>query len=406
FQPGITHYLEVLDQRVALLRLQVAADHALAAAAVTEFVAAVVVAGDAGVEQEAACEPVGDEAGALRIVLEAADPELAVALGHRRQQLEQVGHRAVVQDGRGGPDAVQRPGLVAALLLHADGQAVAVHAPALARLDAGVAVGAVFHVGGDIGQALGAGDAGEVHLVQAGAEQPDVQLGQFLLLPAQLADVEAVIGDVVRGGRVGADDAGRHDAHAPLGVAGRGQALVARHRVGSVAVGAVLGEQGAALAGQLDVDLAEDLLGPGRRLQLPERFLQGVQVAQAHAGGVALALRQLAAVLVEQVQAGADAQGLADIARHGLHGRAVPLYPVEFPDVPHLRVADRGVGHPVVALVDGVAEHAVGDAAEGVGTAEAFLGRVEAAMPVVVGGAEQAVEYCLEVLAQLLLVPF
>ena len=47
-----------------------------------------------------------------------------------------------------------------------------------------------------------------------------------------------MVGDIVGSGRVGADDAGRHDAQVPFRVAGRGQALVARHRVGGVAVGA------------------------------------------------------------------------------------------------------------------------------------------------------------------------
>ncbi len=66
-----------------------------------------------------------------------------------------------------------------------------------------------------------------------------------------------------------------------------------------------------------------------------------------------------------------------------------------------MRVADRRIGHPVVAFVDGVTEHAVGNAAESIGTAKAFLGGVEAAVPVVHRGAEQAVEHLLEVRTQL-----
>ncbi len=66
-----------------------------------------------------------------------------------------------------------------------------------------------------------------------------------------------------------------------------------------------------------------------------------------------------------------------------------------------MRVAHRPVGHAVVRRFDGIAEHAVGDATERIGTAEAFFGGVEPAVPVVVGGAEQTVEHLLEVVAQL-----
>ena len=45
--------------------------------------------------------------------------------------------------------------------------------------------------------------------------------------------------------------------------------------------------------------------------------------------------------------------------------------------------------------------HPVSDAAERIGTAEAFFGGVEPAVPVVVSGAEQTVEHLLEVVAQL-----
>ncbi len=81
---------------------------------------------------------------------------------------------------------------------------------------------------------------------------------------------------------------------------------------------------------------------------------------QSYAGGVALLAPQRLTVLVEDLQARADAEGLADVARHRLHGRAVPLHPVEFPDVPDLRIAHRGVGDAIVARVDGIAEDAVG----------------------------------------------
>ncbi len=66
-----------------------------------------------------------------------------------------------------------------------------------------------------------------------------------------------------------------------------------------------------------------------------------------------------------------------------------------------MRVAHRRVGHAVVHRIDGIAEHAVGDAAKRIGTAEAFFGGVEPAVPAVVSGAEQAVEHLLEIVAQL-----
>ena len=56
-----------------------------------------------------------------------------------------------------------------------------------------------------------------------------------------------------------------------------------------------------------------------------------------------------------------------------------------------MRVAHRGVGDAIVGRINGIAERAVGDAAERIGTAEAFFGGVEPAVPVVVGRAEQAV---------------
>ncbi|MCY1274714.1 hypothetical protein D9M70_233430 [compost metagenome] len=210
-----------------------------------------------------------------------------------------------------------------------------------------------------------------------------------------------MVGDIVRGLRVGADDLDRHDAHAPLRIALRGVALVLGFRRGSMAIGAVLLEQRAASAGLLEIEATQQVFRPGRWFQLLEGFFQGVQVVRAHAGRVALGFRHGLAVLVEQLQRGADAEGFADVAGHRLHGRTVPLHPVEFPDVPQVRIAHRGIGHPVVAGVDGIAEHAVGDAAERIGAAEAFLGGVEVAMPVVVGGGHQAVEYGLEVTAQL-----
>ncbi len=67
-----------------------------------------------------------------------------------------------MQEGRRRPDAVQRACLVAAQFLHADRQAEAIEFRALGLVDAGVTVGALLDVGGDIGQPLGAGQAGEI----------------------------------------------------------------------------------------------------------------------------------------------------------------------------------------------------------------------------------------------------
>src|SRR5690606_32111242 len=92
FETRVAQHLEVLDQRPALVRRQRPADHAVAAATGAEFVAAVAVAGDRGIEQEAAGEAFGADAGTARIVFAAADPELRLALGNRRQQFEQVRH--------------------------------------------------------------------------------------------------------------------------------------------------------------------------------------------------------------------------------------------------------------------------------------------------------------------------
>ncbi len=310
-----------------------------------------------------------------------------------------------MQERRGRPDAVQRAGLVGAQFLYADRQVEAVHGLLLFRRDAGVPVGALLDEGGDVGQALGRGQLREVELLRIGADQLDVHPRQFVDAPAELAQVVAVVGDVVGGGRIGADHLGRHHVHAPLGIASGG-GVFRRLHLGCMAEGAVGFEQGAALGGALQVDAAEEVFRPGRRFQLLQGFFQGVQVVQAYAGGVALLALQRLAVLVEDLQARADAEGLADIARHRLHGRAVPLHPVEFPDVPDLRIAHRGVGDAVVARVDGIAEDAVGDAPEGVGAAGAFLGGVEVAAGVVPGGAQQGVEYGLEVGAQLRLVLF
>lgn len=110
------------------------------------------------------------------VVFEVADPELRVSFNYWRQQLIQVGHRAIVQERRRRPDALQRAGLVAALFLNANGQAVAVHAGLFGSTNAGVLVGALFNVSGDIGQALGRWSTpGQVDAAEVASDQADVK---------------------------------------------------------------------------------------------------------------------------------------------------------------------------------------------------------------------------------------
>ncbi|MCY1534166.1 hypothetical protein D9M68_695280 [compost metagenome] len=66
-----------------------------------------------------------------------------------------------------------------------------------------------------------------------------------------------------------------------------------------------------------------------------------------------------------------------------------------------MRVAHGRIGDAVVAGVDGIAEHAIGDAAKGVSAAKTFLGRVEAAMPVVECRTEQTIEHDFKITPQL-----
>ena len=104
---------------------------------------------------------------------------------------------------------------------------------------------------------------------------------------------------------------------------------------------------------------------------------------------------------VEKVQGGADTQGLTDVACHGLLGRCGPLHPVECPHVPQVRVIDRRIGDAVVVRGNRVAKTGIGNAAEGVGTAGAFQGGVEAAMGVIPGHGEESVQRGFEFAAQL-----
>ena len=111
-------------------------------------------------------------------------------------------------------------------------------------------------------------------------------------------------------------------------------------------------------------------------------------------------------MLVEKVQGSANPQSLADIARHGLLGRCVPLYPVECPHVPQVRVIHRCIGHAVVVGGNRIAEAGIGDAPKSIGTARAFQGWIEAAVGIVPGHTQESVQRRFEVLAQLLVLRF
>ncbi|MNN94832.1 hypothetical protein D3C81_2135330 [compost metagenome] len=63
-------------------------------------------------------------------------------------------------------------------------------------------------------------------------------------------------------------------------------------------------------------------------------FFDQVQVTHPDAGGITIVALEWLPVAIEKVQRGAHAQGFADIARHGLLRRAIPLHPVESPHVP------------------------------------------------------------------------
>ncbi|MNT41891.1 hypothetical protein D3C72_1782740 [compost metagenome] len=155
---------------------------------------------------------------------------------------------------------------------------------------------------------------------------------------------------------------------------------------------AVFGEQGAALGCQGFVDRAQQIFRPGRRRESLQGFFDQVQVAHADTGGIAGVAHQRLAVLVEEVQRGADAQRFADVAGHRLFRRAVPLHPFERPHAPQLRIIDRGIGHAVVVGGNRITEAGVGDAPEGVCAPRAFFGRIEPAMGVVPGHLEERIQ--------------
>ena len=131
-------------------------------------------------------------------------------------------------------------------------------------------------------------------------------------------------------------------------------------------------------------------------------FFDQVQVAHPYAGRVAgIAFERLPGS-VEERQGRAYAKSFADVARHGLLGRAIPLHPVEGPDIPQLRVVHRRIGDAIIVWGNSVAKTGVGDAPKGVSAARAFFGGVKAAVGVIPGNLEELVQRLLEVLAQLI----
>lgn len=225
--------------------------------------------------------------------------------------------------------------------------------------------------------------------------QLDIQLGQLRRVPLQGAEVIALVGNVAGGAGVGADVL--HREHFQL--LDRAAVFLGDGR--HMATGAIFREQCAALGGEGLVDGAEQVFRPGRRFEPLQGFFDQVEVAYAHARWVARVTLERLAGAVEEGQGGAYTEGFADIARHRLLGRAVPLHPVEGPDIPQVRVVHWRIGDAIVVRRNRVAEAGIGDAAERVGTARAFFGGVEAAVGVVPGNFQELVQRLLEVLAQL-----
>lgn len=174
-----------------------------------------------------------------------------------------------------------------------------------------------------------------------------------------------MVGNIVGRGRIGTDERPRKDWHAPVWITALSEALVDRFGLGVVTVRAVFPVQRASLARLLEIDLAQPYLRPAWRAQLHHGGFNSMQVSHTHAGRITLGLGNRPAILLQQLQPRTNPQCLSNVARHRLHGRTVPLNPVEVPDIPELWIANRGVGDAVVDRVNGVTEGRVGDASEG-----------------------------------------
>ncbi len=159
-----------------------------------------------------------------------------------------------------------------------------------------------------------------------------------------------------------------------------------------MAARAVFSEQRPTLGRTRTIDGAQDFFRPQRRFEPLQGLLKLIKIADTHRRRITCVAGQRLALLIEHLEGRADAQGFADVARHRLLGRAIPLHPIEGPDVPQLRVIHGRVGDAVVFVGNRVAETGVGDPAEGIGTARAFFRRVEAAVRVVPGDMGEGVQ--------------
>jgi hypothetical protein len=96
----------LLASRVGFVRL---AFFQLFQREVAKFVAGIRVAGQARIHLEAACKPVRLVTNVLGVKSGGSEEELFRSGGRRHEHLVKVGHRTVVQERRGGPDAVVGP---------------------------------------------------------------------------------------------------------------------------------------------------------------------------------------------------------------------------------------------------------------------------------------------------------
>ena len=194
--------------------------------------AAVVVAGQAGVEPETVVLAAGSLGGGVtqvdRVVVARADEEALIAFGGGHQHLVQGGHRAVVQERRRRPDPGQRPRLVADDLLRQVERTEALQARLLRLAQVVVLVVTVFQQQVDQVQAQSFGDLARVDGRQQAGEPG---LGVIQVVPERVDLALAVAGEL-RIGRV----AGRQ-LHAGLECELLERGLDGRRRRGLEALG-------------------------------------------------------------------------------------------------------------------------------------------------------------------------
>ena len=102
-----------------------------------------------------------------------------------------------------------------------------------------------------------------------------------------------------------------------------------------------------------------------------------MQAIHIHHGFTQFAGGQGVALFIHQFDGCQHTQGFTHIAGHGLVGETGVLHPVKAPDIPQKRQAGRGVGGAIVGRhIHVVTEHHIGDAADSINAAAAFLHRV------------------------------